>query len=600
MQTTTKRMRLAVSLLAAGVIAPLAIAGAASASPHKASASGAAPVHGTIKGLATGDFAFLDALSVPTLNLVQLSIAQSASGVSNKGLQTKDSLQQNLLTTKSKVGKTAYGRGAGVSLNLGGKDGSVPQAQLVDAEATSPKPSSAHKDLLNLPLKPLASVDIQPDTAQANTTSRSNFCVLGNKPISQGVATVTNADVLPFAPTQTVLSADGTVRNTSEEQLVPNGAGSFGLNSMQMLETGGITLFKGVPGAAINIKVVNPLILQAIAGGVPGTSKVTFGSEDGKKDVLKITAGGKSVLLTVEDLLGTTGAVIPVIGKVAGNQTLHLLNIDIGGKPTIHTSANGQTTSAEADLVKVQVINKLGGPITTTIGGPLGALLQPIVGPIVNALDQVVAQLQPAIDALGLTKGVDLRVGHFEANSQVPAGGIKCGLPVTKKSNKDPVQAGDTFTVTITAKNPYKCVVKNVRIDDKITGTGGVTWSVGATNPKADSVSNSEVVWDNVGDIQPGGQKQVTVDITVGNDSTAGQMKDHSHVTGTCATGNGPGTANVKLGGDFTLHGPNVTPANAPKKQLPNTGSSPWLPIGGGLLLLTGLGLAVARRRSWV
>src|SRR5206468_4027396 len=142
-----------------------------------------------------------------------------------------------------------------------------------------------------------------------------------------------------------------------------------------------------------------------------------------------------------------------------------------------------------------------------------------------------------AVDALGLKKGVDLRVGHFEANSQVPAGGIKCGIPVTKKSNKDPVTAGDTFTVTISAKNPYKCVIKNVRIDDKITATGGVKWSVGATHPKADSVSNSEVVWNNVGNIPPGGQKHVTVDITIDKNSTAGQMKDHSHVTGTCATG---------------------------------------------------------------
>src|SRR3954454_15012565 len=112
MQTKTKRMRLAVSLLAAGVIAPLAIAGAATASPGTTSRSGAAPIHGTIKGFASGDFAFLDALSVSSLNLAQLSIAQSASGVSNKALQTTDTLGQDLLT-KGASGANAYGRGAG-------------------------------------------------------------------------------------------------------------------------------------------------------------------------------------------------------------------------------------------------------------------------------------------------------------------------------------------------------------------------------------------------------------------------------------------------------------------------------------------------------
>jgi len=596
-------MQLAVSLLAAGVIAPLALTGAAAASPHAASGSGAAPVHGTIKGFASGDFAFLDALSVPSINLAQLSIAQSASGVSNKSLQTSDTLGQDLLTSKSPSGANAYGRGAGVSLNLGQADNKVPQVQLVDAEATSPKPSKAHKDLLNLPLSPLAAVDVQPDSAQANTKSANNFCVLGKgHPISEGTATVANADVLPVTPTTTVLSADGTVRDDSQEQLIPNGAGAFALNSMVTMNTAGITLFKGVPGAAINIKVVNPLILEAIAGGVPGTSKVFFGGKDGKKDVLKITAGGHSVLLTVEDLLGTTGAIIPIIGKVAGNKTLHLLNIDIGGKPTIHTSANGQKTSAEADLVKVQLINKLGGPITTTIGGPLGKLLEPILKPVVDGVDQIVAQLQPAVDALGLKKGVDLRVGHFEANAQVPAGGIKCGLPVNKTTDKDPVTAGDTFTVTISAKNPYHCVVKNLTIDDKITSTEGVTWTVGATNPNADASStNDEVVWSHLPDLKPGQSTQVTLKITVAAGSTAGQMKDHAHVTGTCATGVGPGTANVSLGGNFTLHAPNVRGANAPAgNKLPNTGSSPWLPIGGGLLLITGLGLAVARKRSLI
>ncbi len=592
MRTSSKRARLAVLLLGAGVVAPLALTGAAAASPGTGSTSGAAPIHGTIKGFSTGDFTFLDAISTPTLNLAQVSLAQSAAGVSNNGLQTTDTLGQNLLTTIKPGGHNAYGRGAGVSVNLGSANGTSPKIQLTQAEAASPPPNQVvTKRILNLPLKPIATVDVQPDVAAANTTSSNNFCVLGvGHPISEGTSTITNADVLPATPTFTLLSADGTVKDDSTEELDPNGAGALGLNSVATLNTAGITLFKGVPGAQITIKVINPLILQAFAGGVPGSSSVTYGSNDGAKDVLSVTAGGQTQKLTAEQLLGTNGLTIDADG---------LLKVQIGGQPTVHTSADGTTTSALADLISVQVISLTPTASGSSAGGPLAPLFNQLLNPVLKALDGLTSQLDKALTSLGLAKGVDLRVGHFEANAQVPSGGIKCGLPVKKTTNKDPVNAGDTFTVTISAHNPYDCVVKNVLVDDKISGTGGVTWTVDSASPKPDKLSNSEVRWNNIGDIPPGGSKHVSVTITIGKDSISGQMRDNAHVTGTCATGNGPGTANVSLAGNFTLHAPQVHGATAPSGGgLPNTGSSPWLPIGGGLLLLSGLGLAIARRRA--
>ena len=58
------------------------------------------------------------------------------------------------------------------------------------------------------------------------------------------------------------------------------------------------------------------------------------------------------------------------------------------------------------------------------------------------------------IRILGLDGGggvhvAGLRVGHVEATATVPAGGIKCTFPVTKVADKDPVNAGDPFTWTI-------------------------------------------------------------------------------------------------------------------------------------------------------
>jgi len=594
MRTSSKRARLAVLLLGAGVIAPLAISGAASAAPGASSSTGAAPIHGTIKGFSTGDFTFLDALSTKTLNLAQVSLAQSAAGVSNTSLQTTDTLGQKLLTTIPASGHNAYGRGAGVSVNLGSANNTPPKIQLTQAEAASPPPGSQKTTrILNLPLKPIATVDVQPNHAVANTTSQNNFCVLGvGHPISEGTATVTNADVLPVSSAITLLSADGTVRNDSTEELDPNGAGALGLNSVATLNTAGITLFKGVPGAAITIKVINPLILDAFAGGVPGSSRVTYGSNDGAKDVLSITTAQGTQKLTAEQLLGTNGVTIDVDG---------LLKLQIGGQPTVNTSNDGTTTSAVADLVSVQVISLNPPPSVSSVGGPLGPLLNPILTPVLNALNGLTTQLDNALTKLGLAKGVDLRVGHFEANAQVPSGGIKCGIPVTKTSSKDPVNAGDKFTVTISARNPYDCTITGLRFSDRITATGGVTWTVNSASDHPDTLNHGQVVWNNLGSLPPGGHKDVTVTLTIGADSISGQMHDHAHVTGSCATGNGPGTSNVNLAGNFTLHAPNVRGANAPAgNKLPNTGSSPWLPIGGGLLLITGLGLAVARKRSLI
>ena len=593
MRSAAKRRRSAALIAGLAAVAPLALSGTASAG---VSASSNPPIHGTIKGFATGDFAFIDALSVPKTNLAQVSVAQSAAGVSNRAMQTTDTLGQ-LLLSKSIKGHNAYGHAAGVNANLGQGDNTIPQIGLTKAEAVSPprgKPVST--DIVNVPLAPIATADVQPDVAAANTTSKTDFCVLG-APLSEGTATIANAEVLPVQQGLAIANADGTVRQDSTEELDPNGHGALGLGSFETLNTAGITLFKGVPGAQVKIKVLNPLILKAFAGGEPGTSKVSFGSSDGKKDVLKITSGGNSAVLTVEQLLGGKGATIPIVGQNDKGKTLHLLDIEIGGKPNVKLAQNGTMASAVADLIKVQVINKV-GKTKVKIHGPLKGILQPVLDPVVSALDQIVSQLQTAIEGLGLSKGVDLRIGHFEANAQVPVGGIHCGIPVTKSTNKDPVTAGEQFTVTIAASNPYDCVLKHVRIDDHITATSGVKWTVGATRPKADKVTNSEVVWNDVGSIKPGQHKAVQVDISIDADSAAGKMSDTAVASAECGTGNANGRSTVKLTGKYTLHAPHVKLKRSP--PLPDTGMSPALPIGGAVVLALGFGVALVRRRGSV
>ncbi|HVW79861.1 MAG TPA: LPXTG cell wall anchor domain-containing protein [Mycobacteriales bacterium] len=591
MRMTAKRMRLTVLLATAGTVVPLAFGGSASA----AGAGGASndpnpPINGTIAGFTNGDFAYLDALNVGSLSLAQLSLAQSAAGVSNHSLQTVNSLGEDLLTTKSGSGHNAYGRAAGVSLNLGQGSAKVPQVQLTQAETVSPPPNQVKTSrILNLPLAPVANVDVQPNIATANTPSDNNFCVLGvNHPLSAGQATIADADVLPVTSAESVLSVDGTVQNNSLEELAPNNSGALGLDSATLLHTADIQLFKGIPGATISIKVINPLVLQAFAGG-DGSSFVTYGSGDKQKDVLSITAGGQTVTLTAEQLLGGNGLTIDVDG---------LLRVQIGGKPTM--SVTNDKVSALADLISVQVIS-LNNNTASSVGGPLAPLLNPILTPVLSALNGATQAIDKLLTSLGIKAGVDLRVGHFEANAQVPAGGIHCNIPVSKTPSTQNVTAGNPFSVTLTADNPYSCTIQNLKFEDKIQAqSGDVKWNVTNTSPKADSGStNSDLVWSGLGSIPAGGHKSVTVTINVPADSPSGELEDTAIVTGTCATGNGPGTANVHLGGTVTLHGPTIE-GTGPKTvvKLPDTGSSPWLPIGGGLLAMTGLGLVAMRRRT--
>jgi LPXTG-motif cell wall-anchored protein/uncharacterized repeat protein (TIGR01451 family) len=204
------------------------------------------------------------------------------------------------------------------------------------------------------------------------------------------------------------------------------------------------------------------------------------------------------------------------------------------------------------------------------------------------------------LTGLGIKVGADVRVGHFESNSQVPSGGIECHIPVSKTPSSQTVQAGHPFTVTLSADNPYNCTLTNVKFEDKIDSeTGDVKWTVGNTTPNADgSSTNSDVTWSGLPDIKPGGHQDVQITINVPADSPSGRLEDTAIVTGTCATGNGPGTANVSLNGTVTLHGPTVQGLQPHHVILPNTGSSPWLPIGGGVLAITGLSLFALRRRS--
>jgi uncharacterized repeat protein (TIGR01451 family) len=469
-----------------------------------------------------------------------------------------------------------------VSLNLGQGDASVPQARLTLAEAASPPRKRVQTDIVDVPAAPVLTATVQPDVAEANTRSIDDFCVLG-KPISQGTANVADAQLVPagdaVAPGFALADATGEILTRSTERLVPNGHGTLGLSSSSSLETAGLTLFAGIDGAETTIKIINPITLDARAGGFPGTATATFGDEAGDKPVVSIKNGTNVIKLTLEQLIGE-GAVIDFNG---------LLKLEIGLDPKTTKSADGTKVTSVADLVKITVIGDP-APSSGSVGGPLGTVLDPVLGPVLDALDNsgLLQAIDGALADAGLSTGVDFRLGHFEATSQVPRGGITCGLPVKKTVDDELVHPGDHFTYTITVTNPYDCTLEHVKVDDRIEATDGVAWHVVGTSPTADRETDDHVTWNDIGNIATGERKSVDVEIVIQESSSAGRFTDHAKATASCGTGDAGAGADIDLTGRDRLDEPRVEAG-----PLPDTGSSPWVPIGA--VLLVGAGLLVRR-----
>ncbi|MGI9157419.1 MAG: hypothetical protein ACR2FG_12435, partial [Marmoricola sp.] len=440
------------------MLAAVAVGGpAASAAPVTAAALAPVPA-GSYNGYSSGDVTYANAANLPGADIAKASTGQSAAGVAspNGTLTTSDQLGatttkpgQPLLLTKSKTGKTAYGHGTGLNVGIGGATTSAPPNAVAasTAEATSPPPSSATKTAVQIPADPLLSANLLTSTANANTTSNGS-CVIG-KDISNGLARVADANVLtPTKGMPSVIGLGGTSQSLSRTLLVKptTAAGktvsnpNSGLLSQTTQALAPVTLFAGTP-AALKIEVLGPLQLSAEAGGQPGTSVVSYGVQgaSGADPVLRITVGtGKPMELTSQQLFGNGGVVLPLgVADVTIGAPAHSLTGLEGSKPT--QLANGTSASAAADFIRISVPGKLmtpGGP--APVGGPLGTVLNPVLSPVLAGLQPLTSAPQAALASAGLNVA-DVRIGHLEASSTVPVGGIVCAAPINplNESRKD-------------------------------------------------------------------------------------------------------------------------------------------------------------------
>ena len=495
-------------------------------------------------------------------------------------------------TSPKLAGDRSFARGSGLEVGLGNNlPNPANQIPVNKVQVSAPPNATDSATVGPVPASPLAYADLLTGKAAANFNTAA--CTLGT-PLSQGIGYAANAQVLETgtsAPsgtlTQPVLATNGPTNTTqnvnqslSQTLLVPqthadgSSAGSnLGLRSETRQILAPVTFFKGTPNE-FTIQLAGEWVLQAVAGGTPGSAYVHYGpgSVTPSTPVLTVIQNGvPNQIITTQQILGKTGLTIPIpsVANIVIGEGPRAIGSDNSATPAAPaTAADGTSASAAVDVVRVQLLQQK---------NPAGAVT---------------------------FQGADVRIGHMESSAKVPAGGIQCPIPVVKSATPENGAAGSTFTYNIHISNPYDCTLNPVDVKDTITtDSGNATATVTGTSPQADTQSNSAIEWKNVGPIAPGASKDLTITFT-GNG--AGVLKDHIDVSATCGNGSAAGSTQitVPLTGTFTVSkpsvgGPGAGNSNAPAEngQLPRTGGPSWpLEAGAGALVAL-LGVVGIRRR---
>jgi hypothetical protein len=192
----------------------------------------------------------------------------------------------------------------------------------------------------------------------------------------------------------------------------------------------------------------------------------------------------------------------------------------------------------------------------------------------------------------------------MENATAVPAGGIQCGIGLVKKTDKEIVFPGDMFHWTVTVSNPNDCVLTKLKVVDTISADSGIIWTVEAAEPTADHLANDGLTWNDVGPLNPGQSKDLTIGVTVAGNSGGGKFLDNAVATGVCGPAAGTAGADAAVGvpleAKVSLNLPEVSLVKAAAqlpRELPRTGGAlavlPALALTGG-----GLALRQSKRRK--
>jgi LPXTG-motif cell wall-anchored protein len=600
--------------------------------PGPASAASAFPGPAAFSGSATGTVVHANVVNIPnTPRLVDGEIAFSGEAANTAGLGggVLNEMKENV--APSIAGKNSYGRGSGLELGLGTNvpDSAKAANQAIIAglaqESAAPldtfgdKPDAngvVRKEVGPVPGDPLVYASLLRSEAAARWNP--NFCVLG-APLGYGLGYAADAQLIdagtknpdgsmgqPVVAADTGTPTDRTVsQSKSFTYLRPEPDGTFAVVSETHETIAPVTLFKNMGNdvnGGLKIEVAGEWVLRTVSTGKPGGSFVEYapaGNPSPTTPLVTITPpdAASQIILKTQDLFGP-GKIPTQISIPPAPAAQYLAQVNVGEsprapgsenqpKPAI-TSADGTTTKAAVDVVRVDVV--------------------------VPGTNQDIAEV---------------RVGHMEASSVAPSGGIECPIPVTKTSNPDPVTAGNPFTWTITIPSNAAslagtdCDLTNIKATDDavvLSGSPRATISGASNGGVVDSgtvagTTHGKIHWDNLGTYHPGDPpKVITISGSIPSNSGAGVLQNTVNVTaslGNCKGGAAGqdivgtatinGTANLvgaAVKGTAFVNGPNVKSAAVQPARLAETGQKqPWLPVVGGGLLLGSLALMRSRRR---
>jgi hypothetical protein len=141
---------------------------------------------------------------------------------------------------------------------------------------------------------------------------------------------------------------------------------------------------------------------------------------------------------------------------------------------------------------------------------------------------------------------VTVRLGHMEARAAVPAGGVRCRIPVRKTVDRNPQNPGDRFTWTITipstatALDGTACEVVALHAVDTASASPGVRFVLLSAS-RGGVIDGTTVAWADLGPYRPGDPPiVVTVSGQLGPRSEAGAITNTVSVAGTLDHCRGP------------------------------------------------------------
>jgi hypothetical protein len=460
----------------------------------------------------------------------------------------------------------AFGRGSG--LEVGVAIGKNEPNQIIPgsvAEAKAPPSTSlVTKEVGPVSVPPVIGATLLRGQAQSKANSA---CTTGTD-LSYGLGYASDLGLLtvPGLGSPAVHSAaEGPDRAASQSRshtfLVPqDGAPSpirkFGLASETRMTIAPITLFKGVTGQELTLEFAGEWVLRTVADGKTATVHYGPGDVSPSTPLVRVLRPGQPVqdILTTQGLLGPNGLTVdvsPLIKVVVGAPPRM-----IGGADNSQPIKTATLAAAAVDVVKIQVL----------------------------------------ANQSGLT-AADLRIGHMENATAVPAGGIECGIGMLKNTDKNIVGAGEDFTWTVKVTNPNDCVLTKLKVVDTVTATPGIIWTIDSAEPKADQMANSGLTWNDIGPLNPGQSKDLKIHVKLSDKTGGGKFLDVAEATGICGPAAGTAGADAAVGvplqARVELNLPEVSAVQAGNllpRELPRTGGVlavlPALALTGGGLIL--------------